>query len=244
MGTQATALILAGGFGTRLGSLYPDTPKPLVPVAGQPFLHWLILWLRRQGFADFVFSVGYRGDQIDAWLRQTPVMQGASWQIYHEKTPLGTGGATRACLSLCRETLVVVNGDSLIVTPLEPMIETMEDRAIAGAILGKAVEDASRYGTLLSDADGFLHGFHEKRSGAGVISAGVTFLRRSVLEKFSPQIPLSMENDIMPQLIREGARIKLHEVPENTPFIDIGTPESVALVGSFIEKYLRPELRE
>jgi D-glycero-alpha-D-manno-heptose 1-phosphate guanylyltransferase len=237
-----TALILAGGLGTRLAAVNPDLPKPLMPVAGQPFLHWLVLWLRAEGFADFVFSAGHKGELIKQWLDQTGIMRGASWRFHREAEPLGTGGAVRACLSLCHDPLAVINGDSLILTPLAPLFAAMNDEALSGIIIGKRVEDASRYGSLQADARGFLTGFKEKQGGRGVISAGITFLRRVALEKFPAGSMLSMENDIMPKLIAGGVRIKLHEVEDATPFLDIGTPESLNDAGTFVEKYVRPRL--
>ncbi len=244
MHPRPTALILAGGLGSRLASIHPDLPKPLVPVAGQPFLYWLVSWLRFQGFSDFVFSTGYKGSQIEEWLEQTPLLYDSEWQSYREETPLGTGGAVRACLDLCGETLAVVNGDSLILASLKPAFQMMQGQQTQAVILGKEVADVQRYGALVADADGFLSKFSSKQSGPGTVSAGITFLHRSLLADIPPGSVLSMENDIMPQLINNGARIKLFETAEDTPFIDIGTPESLSLATEFVETCLKPELEK
>ena len=240
MNSSPTALILAGGMGNRLAAIHPDTPKPLLPVAGQPFLYWLVSWLRSQNFSDFVFAAGHKGEQIEKWLNESSLMRGATWRFHREEKPLGTGGAVRACLSLCHENLAVINGDSLIITPLKPLFDEMVNPEITGIILGNPVEDASRYGTLQSGPDGFLTGFHDKQPGRGVISAGITFLRRVALEGFPSGVTLSMESDIMPRLISGGAKIKLREVDAATPFIDIGTPESLQTSDAFIEAHLMP----
>jgi NDP-sugar pyrophosphorylase family protein len=233
-----TALILAGGAGTRLAGLHPDLPKALVPVMGEPFLHWLLLWLRQQGLSDFVFSLGYRGRQIADWLEETGDLAGATWKAVHEETPLGTGGGMRRALDDCQENVLVINGDALLHTPLEPARAMFADPGLDGVLLGVPVNDAARFGTLAVDGQGRLTAFLEKRSGSGLVNAGLYFLRKSVLETFPLQQTLSMEYDVIPDLLAAGRKIAVYSVAADTPFIDIGTPESAAAAHDFIARHI------
>ncbi|MDR3423600.1 MAG: sugar phosphate nucleotidyltransferase [Alphaproteobacteria bacterium] len=232
-----TAIILAGGKGTRLAGLYPDLPKPLISVTGQPFLHWVVLWAQRQGIGDFVFSIGHHAEKIEAWLPQMPLLTAKDWKICREGRPLGTGGGVRACLPFCHDAVFVTNGDSLIVTPLRNVIENfLSDKKIDAMIVGKCVPDTSRYASLDIDAESRLIAYREKVPGQGLISAGVYLFRKSLLETFPSEESLSMEYDVIPKLVAEGARILVHQTPEDAPFLDIGTPETVTQADVFVRE--------
>ena len=99
------------------------------------------------------------------------------------------------------------------------------------------MDDATRYGTLTLDAAGRLVKFAEKRPGAGIINAGVYLLSRSLLEPFPGSRKLSMEEDLLPALIAQGANLAC-EVAENAPFLDIGTPESVKQAEAFVRRHM------
>jgi len=154
VGFPITAVVLAGGRGTRIAELYPDTPKPMVPVCGRPFLYWVTDWLVGQGVTDIVYSTGYRAEQIELWAKDA----GRHWDIglrwTRESTPLGTGGGVLQCLPLCAGHVLVVNGDSLTPVGLSPLIARA--RNCDGALLGVKMADAARYGTLTLDESGRL----------------------------------------------------------------------------------------
>jgi NDP-sugar pyrophosphorylase family protein len=236
--SPVTALVLMGGKGTRLAGLYPDLPKPLVPVAGEPFAHWLVMWLKRQGLRDFVFSLGYRGDQIESWLKDAPVMADVNWRVLREPESLGTGGGVRACLHLCQNDLLIANGDSLMLAPLNPAMALLKNQTCDGVLLGVLMQDASRYGTLAVDREGRLTGFCEKRPGAGLINSGIYLFRKFLLEEFPTNQNLSMEYDVIPKLIAGHRRLFVHQAEANVPFIDIGTPESLAQADTFVGRFL------
>jgi D-glycero-alpha-D-manno-heptose 1-phosphate guanylyltransferase len=125
-----------------------------------------------------------------------------------------------------------VNGDSLVFAHLALATAELDDLAVAGVLVGCAVADASRYGTVAIGPGGELRGFSEKRPGRGVISAGMYLLRDSLVRQFPGTLPLSFEQEVFPQLIARGVRLKVCVV--DAPFIDIGTPESLRLAESFI----------
>ena len=227
-----SAVVLAGGRGTRIAELYPDLPKPLVPTCGQPFLHWVSAWLAKQGFCDLVYSTGYRAEQIERWASQVPFGTAVRQRCRKEKEPLGTGGGVIHCMDLCSENFLVLNGDSMVLTDVAPMIEMVESGRCEAAMIGLHVADAARYGTLLTDRDGRLLAMREKQPGPGVINAGVYFLSRTLLALFPEGEPVSMEIDIIPGLLRGGVKVGVQVAV--APFLDIGTPQSVILAEEFI----------
>lgn len=231
---QITAVVLAGGFGTRVQHLLTDVPKPMAPVAGRPFLEWVVHYLVNQGLRDIVLSTGFRAEVIERHFAASPVA-GARCQCVRETEPLGTaGGFLHAANSsgLQPAAWLVLNGDSLALADLEPLRRSLDDPALAGAVLGLEVEDASRFGTLATDAHGDLTRFEEKRPGRAVINAGVYLLRHELLVRFGEQRPLSFEREVFPALIAGGTRVRVHAV--ECPFLDIGTPETLPEAEAFV----------
>ena len=231
------AVVLAGGYGTRIKHLLPhNLPKPMVPVAGKPFLEWVVRYLRQQGITRVILSTGYSGDVIRSHFASQPV-EGVRVTCSREISPSGTGGGFLHGAASQRESppaaWLVVNGDSLIFTPLAPLINSLQDETIEGAILGLSVRDTSRYGSLGIDGEGNLVRFAEKRDGAGVINAGVYLFDRFLLQKFPSRLPLSFEREVFPALIARGVRLQVTIV--DAPFLDIGTPESLPLAEAFIK---------
>lgn len=234
--TQVVAVVLAGGFGTRIRHLLPGIPKPMAPVAGRPFLEWVARYLVRQGVSQAVFSTGYLSEVIAGHFQNSPV-RGIDIKCVAEPEPLGTGGgflhATRAAAAPPVAWLVL-NGDSLAFANLAHMVAHLRQPAVDGVILAREVPDASRYGTISKGPKGELAGFAEKRPGPGLINAGTYLFRHSLLSQFPGQLPLSMENDVFPAFATGGKVIDIHRT--DAPFLDIGTPESLAQAETFIEQ--------
>jgi NDP-sugar pyrophosphorylase family protein len=233
---NVTAIVLAGGKGTRIAGLFPGIPKPMIPVRGQPFLHWVVQWLAARGVGDIVLSIGHLAGQIESWAASNP--GGLALRTALEQAPLGTGGAVVSCLDLCRDWVLVLNGDSLLEVDLAALVGRVEAAGLVGAIVGIGVEDTSRYGSLAVDGEGQLSGFYEKRPGRGLINGGIYLFRKALLAGFKTGTALSMETDIIPALLAGGARLAVEESPG--PFLDIGTPESVVEAEAFIARLLGP----
>ena len=226
-----TAVLLAGGFGTRIRELYPDVPKPMIPVSGEPFLEWAIRYWKRQGVDRFVLSLGHLAEVAERYFTGRPEVV-----TVREPKALGTGGAV---LHVARETplsdpFVVANGDSLVLGEVSGALAALAQPGIDGVVLGVEVDDTSRYGSLAVDADGRLLGFQEKRPGRGWINGGVYFFRLGTLECFPRKEPLSMEIDVFPTLLASGADLRV--VGVRAPFLDIGTPESVRQAEEFVRQ--------
>lgn len=229
-----SAIVLAGGKGTRVSGLYPDVPKPMIEVAGEPFLHWVTAYLSRFGVHDFVYSTGHLGGQIADWCenRQFPDLRRVAC---HESVPLGTGGGLLNCLHLCGENVLVLNGDSLCLGGVEPLLNLRSDGNVSAGLIAIHQDDASRYGSLDFDAgSNRLCGFREKAPGTAHINAGVYYFRKSALRAFARDTVLSIEHDIVPQLLVRGDDIRVVPV-RDVPFIDIGIPETVNAAAAFIE---------
>ncbi len=228
-----SAVVLAGGFGTRLRSVLPDLPKPMAPVAGCPFVEWVVRYLRRERVAGVVLSTGYKAETIAAHFAANPVPEIRTVCV-EETVPLGTAGGFLNCIKhsgIASDAWLVLNGDSLALAPLAPLFGLLNDPAVDAAVLALWMDDASRYGSLAIEA-GQLQGFLEKRPGASWINAGVYLFRAKTLDLFPEKSPLSFETDVFPALLAAGCRIAVHQVA--APFLDIGLPESLAQADDFI----------
>jgi D-glycero-alpha-D-manno-heptose 1-phosphate guanylyltransferase len=235
---EIVAVILAGGLGTRIKHLLPNLPKPMAPVRGRPCIEWLVRYLAAQGIRRILISTGHLAEVIERHFALAPV-NGVKVLCIPETRPLGTGGgflhAVRASGEVAAGWLVL-NGDTFALADLAQATATLDNKTMAGAVFARAVADTSRYGSLVTDASGNLVRFEEKRPGEGLISAGVYLFRDELVRTFANHIPLSLERDVFPALTSAGALIKV--LPMDTPFLDIGTPETLPAADSFIRDNL------
>lgn len=215
------AIVLAGGFGTRLRGAIGDLPKPMAPVAGRPFLEWQLDALARRGIRRVILSVGFRREAIETHFGAS--YAGMQIAYAREIEPLGTGGAIRAALRHLRgEAAFVLNGDTLIRAPLGQMDLRRDCRL---CLLVARVEDASRFGTVAVEG-GFVRAFLEKSgAGPGLVNSGVYRIDRDLLEGIGLPEKFSFERDFMEPGV---ARLAIAAVVTDEPFIDIGIPESLA----------------
>lgn len=215
------AIILAGGFGTRLRGVVDDVPKPLAPIAGKPFLAWLLDGLAAQAFRHVVLATGYRGEQIQATLGKT--WRGMSIDYSHEPEPLGTGGAIALAMSrITGAACIVLNGDTWLELDYARFDAATHARAARLGVALAAVPDVSRYGAVRV-ADGCIAGFVEKgRAGHGLVNAGVYRVERSLLAGLHAGTAFSFEQDV---LARAVTRERVVGYTDTRGFIDIGVPE-------------------
>jgi D-glycero-alpha-D-manno-heptose 1-phosphate guanylyltransferase len=226
-------VILAGGFGTRIRHLLPDRPKPMAPVLGRPFVEWVVRFFARKGCTDFTLSTGHMAGMIALHFEQQPV-PGVRVACRPESTPLGTAGGFLNCVpdnGTSSESWLVVNGDSLVFADYRPLMEPLDAGRADSVVLGLALPDASRYGTLEVGPGDRLVSFREKRTGSGVINSGVYAFSARAVRAMPPQRPLSFETDVFPAFAATG-RISVAQT--TAPFLDIGTPASLAEAERFI----------
>lgn len=218
------AIVLAGGLGTRLRAVVDDVPKPLAPVAGRPFLAWLLDRLAASGMRRAILACGYRAGQVQAAIGERWNGMDIAYSI--ESEPLGTGGAIRlAATRLQGNAAHVLNGD----TWLEYAPQGLEAATHAtGAAIGIAlarVEDVGRYGAAAVE-QGRVVAFHEKGgNGPGWINAGCYFLGAQALAAL-PGGAFQFEGSVLEPRARAG---DVAAFTDTSGFIDIGVPEDYAL---------------
>ncbi|WP_413173117.1 sugar phosphate nucleotidyltransferase [Anabaena azotica] len=228
------AVVLAGGYGTRIKHLLPGIPKPMAMVAGKPFLEWVVRYLKTQGIAKVIISTGYLAEVIKQHFQHQPV-EGVEIICCQEMQPLGTGGGFLNAvqqIGILPSAWLVLNGDSLLFTRLDSLTTHLLDPKLSGVILGLSVDDTTRYGSLVCNQTGVLVKFAEKHPGVGIINAGVYLLKNSLLKEFPHNYPLSFEHEIFPALLAKNISFKVHIT--DAPFLDIGTPESLPKAEGFI----------
>lgn len=218
------AIILAGGLGTRLRAVVPDLPKPMAPVAGRPFLAYVLDAPVRAGFKAAVLAVGYRHEVIQAHFGAR--YRGLELRYSIETSPLGTGGALRLALAQVEaDPVFVVNGDTWLELDYHAMYAA---HRAAGARLSVAachVPDVSRYGRL-AVRHGRIVGFREKGDqGSGLINAGTYLIAADVVASIPSGRPHSFEQEL---LLARVAELQPLAFITSGRFIDIGVPEDYA----------------
>lgn len=227
---DVTAVILAGGLGTRLQPVVGDRPKGLATVAGRPFLAHLLGQLASQGIRRVVVSTGHGADQIRESLGTA--WGGTSIGYSHESQPLGTGGGLRlAAEGIAAPTLLVLNGDSFCRTDFAAVLDDFRRHGRKPTLLLVRVPDVSRYGRVECDAAGTIARFEEKAaaSGPGWINAGVYVLDRMLVAGIPSGRAVSLEREVFPAWLAAGLR----GYRCDADFLDIGTPESYARAAEF-----------
>jgi len=214
------AIVLAGGFGTRLREVVPDLPKPMSPVAGKPFLEILLSDLANKGFKRVVLSLGYKAESIIAYFGQR--FAGLEIAYAVEDAPLGTGGAVRLGMSQCLgDHVFIFNGDTFLDLEADA-VERLWQKQRHPIIVAREVPDTGRYGRLLVES-GRVTGFTEKGiSGLGLINAGCYVLWVGQLDAWPLNTPFSLEADYFAQAVNTEA-VDVFET--RGLFIDIGVPE-------------------
>ncbi|HEY2977956.1 MAG TPA: sugar phosphate nucleotidyltransferase [Burkholderiaceae bacterium] len=220
---MTTAIILAGGLGTRLRSVMPDLPKPMAPVMGRPFLaHQMDHWID-QGVRRFILAVGYRHEAIAQHFGTR--YRAATLEYSVESQPLGTGGALlQAAAQLPGEQpVLLLNGDTYFDVPLPALAaRAMQLNAHWCLALFRSA-DPTRYMGVDIGRDGRVRSLRAPR--APLANGGVIWFRPGALGGITVETgrPLSLENDVLPSLLVQGQRFAGLELPG--AFLDIGVPD-------------------
>jgi D-glycero-alpha-D-manno-heptose 1-phosphate guanylyltransferase len=214
------AIVLAGGLGTRLKSVVPDLPKPMAPVAGRPFLTWVLDRLVDAGFERTVLAVGYRHEVIRDHFGES--YRGMALRYSIESTPLGTGGAIRlAADQVTALPAFVLNGDTYLELDYRAMLDAHQQSRASLSVAICRAPDVSRYGAVELEGDR-IHDFLEKgRAGLGFINAGVYLLSSEILQQIPSGEPFSFEQQLLVPQVKELRPLAF--LAEGR-FIDIGIP--------------------
>ena len=228
-------IILAGGFGTRLRSLFADRPKVLVPINGVPFLRLYVDWLRGFGARRIILSLGHLADQVQDFVTSQD-WGDAEIAANVETSPHGTGGAVRACLPLVRSpAALVANGDSVTRLDLARFVAFHQQKAARLSMVLTHQPQVSNSGLVETDANDAVVSFTEKPPGAtrgGNINAGLYLMARPAIEEIPAGRPVSLEKVVFPTFCGRG----FFALKGEFPFIDIGTPESYQRAGEFFSR--------
>lgn len=215
-------IILAGGLGTRLREAVPELPKCMAPVAGRPFLSYVIDALRMQGIRRFVFSLGYKAEAIDTYLKDHyPTLD---YTTVVEPEPLGTGGAIRLALESTRTNdVLIANGDTLFRVNVGELATFHRSKDAACTLALKPMQHFERYGVVEVDQEGRIVSFKEKQYfQEGLINGGIYLLnkRQFISQEFSQKF--SFEKDYLEANYAKG---EFYGLPQDAYFIDIGIPD-------------------
>lgn len=227
---EVSAVILAGGLGTRLGSVVAHRPKVLAEVQGRPFVSYLLDQVAAAGVKDVVLCTGYLGAQLETTFGDR--YGSLRLRYSREISPLGTGGALRLALPILRmDPVLVMNGDSYSQVNLQAFCLWHQSCGANATLLLTKVSDTRRYGQVHVSAEEVVIRFDEKgdTAGPGWINAGIYLLSQGLLEAIPPGRTVSLEREVFPAWIGKG----LYAYRSQGPFLDIGTPESYAEAAQF-----------
>ncbi|MFN8016819.1 MAG: NDP-sugar synthase [Acidimicrobiales bacterium] len=220
------AVVLVGGFGTRLRPLTLNTPKQMLPILNRPMIEHVLEHLAGNGITDAVLSMGFKPDAFrDAY----PDGRCAGVELHYavEPEPLDTAGAIRfaAMDAGIAERFVVVNGDVLTDLDIRSLVAFHDAHGGEGTIALHQVEDPSAFGVVPTDPDGKVLAFVEKplreEAPTDLINAGTYVLEASVLDRIAPGRKVSIEREVFPAMVADGV---LYAMAGDTYWIDTGTP--------------------
>ena len=214
------ALILAGGIGSRLGGLTRHTPKPVLEVAGRPFLSYLLWNLKRHGITRIVLSLGHLAETV-VEIMGNGNSYGMEITYVIEPERLGTGGGVRFAANYLEDEFLVLNGDTLFDFNYLDLQRHLKNDSL-GVMALRQMTNVCRYGSILLK-NGRIHAFHEKvKNEEGIINGGVYLLRKSSLDWLS-EGESSLESDLFPKFALTG---QLAGAMYSGYFLDIGIPET------------------
>ena len=216
--------MLAGGEGTRLRPLTLTTPKPVMPLAGRPFLSFMLDWVHSHGVDEVILSCGFMSDAVKSVLGD--IYDGMRLRHVTENEPLGTAGPVRLAYDedLLEERLLVLNGDVLTDIDLTAELEQHKRTGARATLALYPVDDTSSYGVVPTAEDGQVTEFIEKSDAEAPtnrINAGAYVLERDVVESIPAGRAVSFEREVFPALVGDG----LYGYDAAGYWIDIGTPE-------------------
>lgn len=216
------SIILAGGLGTRLRSEVANLPKCMAPVAGKPFIHWVITNLVAQQVQRIIFSVGYMHQVVQDYVSNT--YPNLSFFFSVEDKPLGTGGAILHALPLCTEpNVLVVNGDTLFEINNNDLYNLHTGTDAACTLALKPMQHFDRYGAVSINSEQQIISFEEKKMMEnGLINGGVYYLNKKIFCEQQLPTHFSFEKDFLQAKVQQ---LKMMAIINDGYFIDIGIPD-------------------
>ena len=227
---DVTAVILAGGSGTRLRPVVSDRVKPMAEVDGRPFIEFVLDEIAAAGVESVVLCTGYKAAHLEETLGAHH--GGLRLEYSVEASPLGTAGALRLALpALSHDPVLVLNGDSYCTSELETFLDRHRARKSEASVMLVHVDDTREYGSVELDDEDRIIAFREKSSdaGAGWINAGVYLLSPDLIATVPAGRPVSIEKEMFPAWVSRG----VYGYRSGGKLLDIGTPERYASASHF-----------
>ncbi|HWR36301.1 MAG TPA: nucleotidyltransferase family protein [Clostridia bacterium] len=236
------AVILAGGLGTRLRSVYHSGPKSMAPVGGRPFLEYLLMQLKNCGVREVILCVGFKRSYIQRWAGK-----GRRWGLdLHysvEGEPKGTAGAlSLAADKIGKRSFLLLNGDSIVDCDIATMVSAHRQRRALVTMALPAVSHSGRYGSVRLDNDGCVRAFVEKQARgdadvtqSSLINGGVYVFEPEVLDLIPQGRQVSLEKEILPSLVGD----RFLGFKTTGYFIDIGVPEDFTRAQSELREHFQ-----
>lgn len=212
------AIILAGGFGTRLSHIVSDVPKPMANINGRPFLEYVLNYLKCNGIGHVVLAIGYKGDIIQRYFGDN--YNGINITYSIEDNPLGTGGAIKKALGYCNcENVFIVNGDTYYDVDLSLMEEFHNTNKSNLTVSVKTMQDFDRYGSVIIENHVITEFKEKEKTALGKINGGTYLINKRALDVIEDE-SFSFEN-----LVLESRMMDLYAFESDGYFIDIGIPD-------------------
>lgn len=239
---ELRALILVGGYGTRLRPLTLSRPKPLVEFANKPMLLHQMEALVQAGVTQVILAVSYRAEEMEEELKEEAKKLGVKLIFSHEKEPLGTAGPlalAKEILDIDDEPFFVLNSDIICDFPFKELVAFHKHHGKEGTIVVTKVEEPSKYGVVLYGEQGKIESFIEKPQEfvSNKINAGMYILSPSVLRRIQLR-PTSIEKEVFPDMAREG---QLYAMELQGFWMDVGQPKDF-LTGMYIKASIEKSL--
>jgi len=232
---ELKALVLAGGFGTRLRPLSCTRPKMLFPVANQALLDWTLRNLSEGGVDTVILAVNYMAEALVRYFGPTKFDLGIIYS--REERPLGTGGPIKKAADLLQDgdSFLVLNGDVISDIDYRRLVAFHRQKGGLATIVLFQVQDPSRYGAVELDGEGRILRFMEKpepgEAPSNLVNAGIYVMDRRVLDYIPEGRPVSTEKEVFPLLAKEGL---LYGYEARGLWVDIGVPEDYLQANSLL----------
>ncbi|MDE6967726.1 MAG: nucleotidyltransferase family protein [Clostridia bacterium] len=228
------AVIMAGGYGTRLRPLTNVIPKPMVPIIDQPLIEYIVKHLKRCGFEDIIITLGYKPEDIMSYLGNGE-KYGVKIRYNIESSPLGTAGSVKAVYDMLDKTFLVISGDSFTNIDLYEVAKFHATHAKAITMVVKEMEDVKGFGVVKFDEFGDISSFVEKpeKSNGKFVNTGMYMIEKKIMQNI-PDGKYDFSRDFFPEVLEEMKAYVMNEF-----WSDIGTLSSYYLTNN--EVALNPQ---
>ncbi len=221
------AVILAGGFGTRLRPLSSTRPKPMIPVLGKPNLQYILEALEKvEEIDEVILSVHYMRGEIREFIDEKMSDYPKEIRFVNDPMPLETGGALKNVEDYVSEDFLVIYGDVFTNFDYRELIKAHEENEGLITVAATKVYDPERFGVLEMDENGKVIHFEEKprRPRSNLVDAGIYVVNKKVLEEIPKGKEIYFEREILPRFVERG-EVYAYKMPKGTYWVDLGTPE-------------------